>query len=215
MPFPISRVRVQAIKHFLAEMTTITLGILIALALEGYARQREETRLARQAAAAIRSEMRDNLSRLQEELSSKVTLSREQIHNAVAKADAVLKHRASHAPGPAPKPGTFELNIPIVTLSDTSHATAQATGAFAHMDYAEVRDFAVVYNVQKEFQRVQSQLSESFVLMIPADPADLPDQSTADLERWRHSLLTTLQYLHHFEAVARSLARAYGSLLSS
>jgi hypothetical protein len=50
---------------------------------------------------------------------------------------------------------TLELVFHGAELKDASRTTAEVTGAFGHMEYAEVERFAAVYGLQTAFNRAQ------------------------------------------------------------
>lgn len=214
------RLRISAegqasVKRFVTEMATITCGILIALALEHVVREWYEGREAREAAASIESEMRDNRAELQRMLPGRAAKAREEIEAAVAMVDAEIAFRDSGRSGEMPVEPRYHLTMPVVTINNTNHATAQATGALAHMPDAQVRRFAKVYNYQAQFTRQYEQLADHYVRMLPLDKRKLSQQPTAEIERWRLSLLTALQCLYQVEQMGRALVGLYDRHLES
>src|SRR5437660_11533422 len=59
--------RIASLKEFFKELLTITVGILIALSLEGLLEWKHHRELAREARANILSELRENLRELDNE----------------------------------------------------------------------------------------------------------------------------------------------------
>ena len=208
------RLRISAesqvsVKRFVAEMSTITCGILIALALEHVVREWYERREAREAAANIETEMRDNRAELRRVLSGRLSTAREQIDAAVAMTDAELAYRDSGRNGDPPVEPPFDLSLPVIGINHTNHATAQATGALAHMPDEQVRRYARIYNYQGQFARQCEQLADHYVRMLPTEKRKLWQQKTEAIERWRLSLLSARQYLYQVDAMAKVLAEIY------
>jgi len=56
----------------------------------------------------------------------------------------------------------LSLSYNLALLNTASRSTAEATGALGYMDYAEVKRFATVYDLQQEFNRLQDRLIEAW-----------------------------------------------------
>jgi hypothetical protein len=138
---------IGSLKEALVHLTLITVGVLIALSFEGIASWREQRALVREARANLASEIRDNMNELSNRLKN-VPNERRNIDRAYEVLAALTAHR--------PLEGQFELNIVTADLRDASHATAQLTGAFALMEYDEVKKFASVYGHQAMYVRLHN-----------------------------------------------------------
>jgi hypothetical protein len=74
------------------------------------------------------------------------------------------------------------------------------------MKYAEVKRYAEVYPLQREFMRRQTQYHDH-VAAIP--PRKLSTLSVAELQSRRDSLVVALLYLGEVEGIGRSLSDGY------
>jgi len=120
--------------------------VLIALSFEGIGTWREHRALVREARANILSEIRDNQRELANRLNNVETEQKEldSILEALQTIVDRKKLNVSHV-------GT---NMTTAELRDASHSTAQVTGAFALMEYDEVKKYAAVYSRQAMYQRL-------------------------------------------------------------
>ena len=173
---------VHGIRDFLLHLLTITVGLLIALGLEAAVEWRHHVHLRHEAEENIRREIHDN----QVDLSGVVsTISDEQknFHDL----GSFLQARAAGQPVTV-KSTTISLHLS--TPQDASWQTAGATGALAYMPYAEVQQFASVYQLQKKLDAVQDTTLQPVISLIgligAGDPTKLSrEESVAALAQVR------------------------------
>jgi len=195
-------------KHLLLQLATITIGILIALSLEGLTGWFHHRALVREARANIESEMADNKKELDGVL-GKVPEAAQNLKQALQFVTDLLKRKKSdvHA---------LTLSYVIARLNATSRSTAEATGALGYMDYAEVKRYSGVYESQQQFLRLQDRLLENFVPLLNATQEGDPEQaSERELLEWRERILTTLSYLQTEASIGKSLSDEYARVLSA
>ncbi len=177
---------IHSIKDFLLQLMTITVGILIALSLEGVVQWSHHRTLVREAKTRLTQEIRDNRRDIDGFLKSVPALK--------ATNDHVLGFISDVA---AKKPlQTIQIgsSYNVMSLSRTSWDTAQATGAMAYMDYGEAQKYATVYDTQAKLAQIQDRLLNNYItaFVLPGDP----DKATpSELQAWRQNVMMVSQYL--------------------
>jgi catechol 2,3-dioxygenase-like lactoylglutathione lyase family enzyme len=160
-------------------LAIITAGVLIALALEGAATWFEHRRLVREATTNLRNEMAENVREV-EGLFVNLVKERRSLEHANDLAQMLLDQRKIENM-------TLGLEFHAAELKDASRTTAEITGAFGHMEYAEVERFAAVYGLQATFNRAQDRANESFVTALAgAGLLANPDKAdAAQVRQWK------------------------------
>jgi hypothetical protein len=211
MDVDIPQGRIDTLKQFLAHIGTITLGVLIALFLEGAADWRKDRQLVRDAKANLDSEILDNKAEL-EDLLAKVPGTRKQVERTLQIVQKLLKNPGNEIDE------TFRLSFDAATLSTTSQNTAQATGALAHMEYREVKRYARVYDLQADFTRIQDRLLDEVIMLLSAAQGGAlnapPSTLRPELESMKQGTLRTLSHLNATETFAKELVRGYTDALA-
>jgi hypothetical protein len=191
-------------KDFFRHIAIVTVGILIALSLEGMLEWRHHRSIARQARENIMREIADNQQRLGAIKSAQERVARETDEVLAFIAGVIAKKE-----NPERKVGFY---FPLVQLSAASWNSAQATGALGYMEYAEVQQFATVYELQGQFSSVQQQLLRDSAAM-----SAVPSPSTAtvrELEDWRHKILNGKASYHVELQLAEGLNEVYQQTLA-
>lgn len=195
-------------KEFLVHLGTVTIGILIALALENLVEWNHHRHLVEEARENIRSEMQDNQKELALSLSS-LSKTREDQQNVLRWATDLLKqHRTSiHS---------LSIGFNRADLSDSSWTTAQVTGALGLMQYAEVKRAAAVYQLQDEFVRIQTKAEDasiSAMLLFSANADDPNKASEAELQNEKLLVENSLSLLQAKQQVGAALQNRYRAWL--
>ena len=138
---------IHGIRDFFLHLFVITVGLLIALGLEGMVEWRHHVHLRREADANLRLEIEDN----RKDLASSMAAMPAEIKN-MQKIIIFLRIRQSGKVVLVPK---LDLGVTISTLQDASWQTANATGALGLMDYRQVQRYAAVYQLQKKLDTLQ------------------------------------------------------------
>jgi len=140
---------------FLLHLLTITVGLLIAVGIEGCVEWRHHAHLAREARETMHAEIEQNAKRLDAAL-VKIHEERAAMQRNI---DTVTKIQRDDR-NPANQNSSLSATYDITGLEDTAWLTAQATGALAYMPYAEAERFSTVYKTQAEFERQQRKIEE-------------------------------------------------------
>jgi len=197
---------VESLKDFFTHLLIVTVGILIALSLEGLLEWRHHRELADEARTNIMSEIRANDKDLQAFLQAVPEIRKNQMA-VLAAVEGVLGHGKSDAPVPP-------LSFRLAELSNTSWTTSQTIGALAFMPYAEVKKFAGVYQLQDEFLRLQVRTEDAVVtalslLAVNTNPSSL---SRPEMEAERDRILASLSTLTAETQVGEFLQKSYAEV---
>lgn len=146
-------------RDFLLHLVTITIGLLIALSLEGCVEWQHHRHLVHEAEESLGREIRGNSKSLQ--------ATRDDIH----RQQAALKHdalvlKAITATGKLPSHGEMEINFGIHRFADVSWKTAQSTGALAYMSYGTAQEYADIYNTQQELDQAEQVAARDAILSL-------------------------------------------------
>ena len=140
---------------FLLHLLTITVGLLIAVGIEGCVEWRHHVHLATEARDTMRAEIEHNAKFLDSKLTELKGERAAMQHNV----DAMTRiQRNDKDPGNQ----NADLNATFNTtgLEDTAWRTAQATGALAWMPYDEADHFSGIYNSQQAFESQQEKIQQ-------------------------------------------------------
>ena len=138
-------------KDFLLHLATITIGLFIALSLEGLVDYVHHRHLLREARENIRQEIEDNHKAAQKDIVSV----QKDIDITNADIDTIRTLRAD----PKNFKGSLSYSMQFNSLSDAAWSSARDTGALSFMPYKEVQGYADIYENQK---MVNDQVVEIF-----------------------------------------------------
>jgi hypothetical protein len=198
---------VHSVRDVIGHLAIITAGVLIALAFEGIVTWAEHRRLVGEAVNNLRSEMADNVREI-EGLFANIVQERRNLEHANDLAQMLLEQRKIEGT-------SLKLEFHGAELKDASRTTAEVTGAFGHMDYAEVERIAAVYNLQTTFNRAQQRANESFVnVLAGARVLGSPDKvDPAVVREWQTQIALTMAALTVEEQVGQQLQKRYSAAL--
>ena len=142
-------------KDFFVHLITISVGLLIAVGIEGCVELHHEHKLVREARETMREEIQHNSDKMKEAV---VTLDKQT--ETMKKNIATLSHIQENPKDKAAQDAQIDANFSIIGLRDTAWKTAQATGALSFMPYAEAQRYSDVYGTQKDFLDQQNKVLE-------------------------------------------------------
>jgi hypothetical protein len=128
-------------RDFVVHLFTITIGLLIALSLEGIVEWQHHRHLVHDAEINMHEEIRQNASDMQDRLT---TLHKEQTE-LTHDIDLLKQIAATHT---MPKGQSMEVSFAIRDFDDVSWKTAQATGALSYMPYDRAKEYSDIYSQQ-------------------------------------------------------------------
>jgi hypothetical protein len=196
-------------KDFLLHLLTITIGLLIALGLEGCVEHWRQRELKNDADTKLRQEIRDNAK----EIAS--------VHSATATEQAnlqrILEFLGARKRNQPYDTGQIRLGLAMGDLKNASWKTAAATGALGFMEYDQVQRYADVYQLQDKYSALQDQTIDEYLqlqsyLLYGFDPDKITpaDAGSAEAETRR-----TLAHLTAMDQVGTALATEYNEVLKS
>ena len=195
-------------KETAKHLAIITAGVLIALALEGIVAWADHRLLVREARANLLAEVRSNKKELEASLFGNIERERKELEQADRAAQTLIEHG---------KLDITSLNMSwnFAELKNAAVTTSEITGAFGYMDYAEVRHFADVYDLQAQFLRAQERQVQEFqpIFGFIGRLLDSKPPSQASIEEWRGRINNQLAGLGFEEIVAKALLKRYDELL--
>jgi len=198
---------IRSVKDFLLQLLTITVGILIALTLDGLLGWIHDHRLVHEAEANLTTEVRENQAALSKGMQGLRT-SEQQLTGMLALVHQLQQNRATPL-----KNATFSWTL--TELHGTSWSTAGATGAIAHMEYAEVKRYTRVYDLQQQFMTIQNGAFDSAMSANGLGTLlqkDMKKVSDSELSQAEHVIGLALARAGAVENVGTALSGEYTSL---
>jgi len=194
-------------KDFLFQLATITVGVLIALSIEGLTEWNHHRLLVREAKATIAREIADNKSALARHFTD-WDRSTDGIEKALKLANELLATKQSDI-------AQLELGFHLSSLSDASWRTAERTGALTYMTYSDVQDYARLYGHQELYVSQQRRILDRTVSALSQLAGGDPHKALPnDLERFRLDLMALRGELLADKQLGESLAKAYEDALA-
>jgi hypothetical protein len=141
----------QGFRDFLLHLLTITIGLLIALSLEGCVEWRHHRSLVREAEEGLRSEI-DRNSQVVGALKQQIAEQQKQLNQDL---DAVAQLKTDPRSHPQ-----MSFGFGLQGFDDVSWKTAQSTGAIGYMSYADARTYSDIYATQDEVYKAERDVVE-------------------------------------------------------
>ena len=198
----------HGIKDFLLHIFTITVGLFIALLLEGCVEKIHQHHLRDEADRNIQQEIRYN----EHELETTLTATASEQKNLVE----VLKFLTARSQNKAYSLEDVNLQYTSGTLSDSNWQTATATGALSFMEYGRVEDFSGAYRIQELFSRLDEQTLDDFLqlqsyVLYDFDPNNV---SVEDAKAALPDVRKTLSHVVAMQQIGTSLKAVYEKTLA-
>ena len=198
-------------RDIVIHLATITIGLFIALSLEGCVEWQHHRHLVHEARENIRTEIVDNQKELKDALNT-IHSEQAQVKQDIAALGVLRKD---------PKARGLSVNLRFITssLANASWDTAHETGALAFMSYPEVKKYAEVYDKQSLFAsqtaRVTGAYTNSIAVLYSFDADEKATQSVQqdDINAGLQKVLAVQSELLVYDSVATDLDRAYTETL--
>jgi hypothetical protein len=189
--------------EWLFQLTTITVGVLIALSFDAVLRWNADRALLEEARATIALEIADNRRELDGHLAA--------FDERIAKTDNTLKLLGELDAGVEPTVHEVPLDLRFPSLNDAGWQTAERTGAVGLMQYPEVQQLAELYTLQSLFTGT---LQPAFmaanhagaIMLATADPYAMPP---AARDAMRARVLELRAYLQLGQQLGQQLSAGY------
>ena len=198
----------RASVDFLLELVAVTAGVLLAMTLGGIREWQQDRALVREARQTISLEIAANRAELGEVLAS-AEERRRRLDQALTFADEMVTRGETEI-------DELDLGFSFAELSSASWMTAERTGALAHMDYPQVREYSRLYEVQTLFEEQQRRSLERLAAAMTLFRASDNPKAAApsDLQLFRQDLRLMYAELEIEEQLARRLAELYDQILA-
>jgi hypothetical protein len=198
-------------RDFFIHLATITIGLVIALSLEGCVEWRHHRNLVHEADSGLRIEIRGNAKEVEGAIED---LQKEQ---AFLKQDVAVLNKIITDPK-TPNRENMTINFRVRTFSDVSWRTAQATGAFSYMPYIQAKAYANIYDKQDEIDIAERQAVRDTVLGVApflnlnAGDANPSGEEAVRIKNQLEILQGQLQYV---ESLVEALDGEYKKFLAA
>jgi hypothetical protein len=146
---------IHDVKDFLLHLLTITVGLLIAVGIEGCVELHREHKLVQEARVTLREEIEGNSKVMAEA----VELIKKQKATMQKNVDALTKIMESPKDKSLQDPN-IDASCSNKSLKDTAWKTAQTTGALSYMPYTEAQKYAEIYQAQAAFEAEEAKIVE-------------------------------------------------------
>jgi hypothetical protein len=142
--------RMQGYKDFFLHLFTITVGLLIALSLEGCVEWQHHRHSVRDAEAGLHREIEENIKvvgPLRQQIKEEQKLLAKDLDVlAVLRADPKVQHQ------------NMGFSFRLSGFDEVGWKTAQKTGAVEYMPYEDVQTYSDIYDTQDEVYGVQQEV---------------------------------------------------------
>ena len=189
------------------QFVTVTVGVLIALLINGLVEWNRDRELVADARATIAREIADNKKDLEASLSG-MAAEMKSLDNAMRFASELLATKKTAI-------NELKVGLNLSDVSSTGWRTAERTGALSHMPYDEVQKYSRLYDLQdlitEQQRRMLEQLASASAILSSDFNPDNPNLK--DLEAFRASVMDLRSALTIHEQMARRLAERYAEAL--
>jgi hypothetical protein len=199
--------RINSVGEFFLHLFTITIGLLIALALENAASAVHHRHQREEAETTIRKEMADNRAHLAK--------ADEAIQGELRNMNGAVGYLEQRSRGNDASAEGLSLGFNMIHLQNAGWRMANATGVLQYMDYDDVQRFAESYDEQDVFNGLQSQTLENYLKLnsyfaANKDPKHL---SRDEIDSALSDVRTTIAHLGAMQDVGRELMASYDDAL--
>jgi hypothetical protein len=166
---------IHSLREFLKEIGTITIGILIALALESLVSTHRDANLVRHARTDLRAELQHNRGNLIATLASS-----KQSQRAL---QALISYGEGRLAGRHPTVGDISLKGNITVLNTSAWESTVATQALVHMRYDQAQALTRAYAASRVFNDQEERLEDRWIraLSMPRSPDRIADRDWAGI----------------------------------
>jgi hypothetical protein len=195
-------------RDFFVQLVIVTVGVLIALLLQGLVDWQRGQALVREARANIRQELQENLREVDLEIAG--------LAKREANLDNCLKFAEDLLANGKTDINAFELGLSFAELGSASWQSAERTGALALMEYRDVQTLSKQYDKQDLYvaaqRRAMDRLANAFGVVPDATKAT--KAARADLEAFRREIQALQASLLIEKQLAEQLSRSYKSTIA-
>lgn len=146
-------------RDFLIHLVTITIGLLIALSLEGLVEWRHHRHLVHDAEVSLHAEIQSNAQGMPDVLKD-LRKRQDLLKQDVAVLKTVIKtHKL-------PDHSSIDIGFGIRTFDSVSWKTAQSTGALSYMPYDLAQEYSNIYATQDSLAASEQQAARDAIIAL-------------------------------------------------
>jgi hypothetical protein len=200
-------------RDFLLHLFTITIGLLIALGLEGCVEWQHHRHLVHEAEQSLHAEIQSNANSLAS-VATDIHTQQASLKHDVEVLDFVIKNHKY------PEHSSMDITYRISGFDNVSWSTAQSTGALAYMDYATAQEYSGIYQTQIFFRTTAEQTARDAILSLapfldePSKPKDSGPSVAEAISIKQHIEILEGQ-LSLLDALANNLNTQYKKYLAA
>jgi hypothetical protein len=198
-------------KDFLLHLFTITIGLLIALSLEGMVEWFHHRHLVHEAEASLYREIDGNAKGLADAVTDLHKQRDELKHDVVVLNRFIVTRKM-------PDHEHMDISFHIKTFDNVGWKTAQATGASAYMPYADAQEYAGIYGTQDELADAEKQAARDAILSLAPfmdAPDTAPDFTTGEGKAVKEKIETLEGQILLVDSLMTSLDEQYKKYLAA
>ncbi len=198
-------------RDFLLHLFTITIGLLIALSLEGLVEWQHHRHLVHEAEASLHAEIQSNAKGMQDSIAD-LHHNQDNLKHDVTVLKYIIKNHKD------PEDPHISLGVAIHTFDDVSWKTTQSTGALAYMPYARAEEYANIYNAQEGLHTSEQQAVRDLILSLAPfinEGKDDPDPTPDEAKDIKQKIEIVQSQLTLVDSFMNSLDREYKKFLTA
>lgn len=198
-------------RDFLLHLFTITIGLLIALSLEGLVEWQHHRHLVHEAEASLHAEIQNNAKDLPGVIAD-LHKQQDSLKNDVNVLNFLIKN------GKLPEHSRMTVNFTITSFDDVSWRTAQTTTALSYMPYSRAQEYANIYNTQAELFTAEQQAARDAIVSlgpIASQGKDEPDPTPEQGGAMKQKINVLQGQLLLVDALLNGLDQEYKKFLAA
>jgi hypothetical protein len=203
------------LKDALVHLCIVTVGILIALSLEGALEWWHHRELVAETRQRLESEIRSNRDSIQTVLRSLEPAKAKFVHaidvvGALSNADNAKEAETLFGENPG--------NVTALSFAyfnTAAYSTAEVTGAFGFMEYSDALRYADAYDLQALYARMQDNAEKDVIAAAMLGTSVLSKPAVAEVEDVKRQLRLALGGLLVMEGIAKKLDELYAKALTT
>jgi hypothetical protein len=146
-------------RDFFLHLVTITIGLLIALSLEGCVEWQHHRHLVHEAEAGLHAEIENNAKSMQGTIDDLKKQQEALKHDVVVLKYIMKNHKA-------PEHSNMEITFHLRGFDNLSWKTAQTTGALAYMPYTRAQEYSDIYATQDAVETSEHQAARDAIVSL-------------------------------------------------
>jgi hypothetical protein len=198
-------------RDFFLHLFTITIGLLIALSLEGCVEWQHHRHLVHEAEASLHTEIANNAKGMKDTIDD-LHKQQESLKNDVTVLKYIMKNHK------APEHSSLEITYHIRGFDDVSWKTAQSTGALSYMPYDRAQEYSDIYATQEVLQSAEQQAARDAILglasLLNTSDSD-PDPTEGEADAVKEKIEVLQGQLLLVDSFMKSLDSSYRKFLAA